>query len=159
MLILWKGTKPKASCVLSKNSTTELHQHSMLVLNVSLKQAEACKLHGTVSSKFHRPPPVDWYSAEHSRQCGQSREATFDGTSTRPYVLCTPEKTQSVWTFPQGIPPAVTAKTLWKVSLQWLLYWPQPLLCSLRHSLTLQWPARSWPCWPWRIASPTWRSD
>lgn len=105
MLILWKGTKPKASCVLSKNSTIELHQRSMLVLNVSLKQAEACKLHGTVSSKFHRPPPVDCYSAEHSRQCGQPREATFDGTSTRPYVLCTPEKNTVSVNLPTGDSP------------------------------------------------------
>lgn len=79
-----------------KNSTIELHQRSLLVRNVSLKQAEACKLHGTVSSRFHRPHPVDCYSAEHSRQCGQPRQATFGGTSTRPYVLCIPEKTQSV---------------------------------------------------------------
>lgn len=105
MLILWKGTKPKASCILSKNSTIELHQHSMLVLNVSLKQAEACKLHGTVSSWFHRPHPVDCYSAEHSRQCGQPREATFDGTSTRPCMLCIPEKNTVSMNLPTGHSP------------------------------------------------------
>lgn len=26
-----------------------------------------------------------------------------------------------------------------------------------RRSLTSQWPARSWRCWPWRTASRTWR--